>query len=337
MPFRICVIGCGALSSQAHGPACRRYAERHPEVELAACCDLDAARAASYRQAHGFQRHYGDYRAMLASERPDAVCLMVPVDKTCELSCAVMELGFPLLMEKPPGLNRDECLAMIAAADRSGVPNQVAFNRRYTPLVQELRARLAAQFQPTDIQNLRYDFFRINRRDADFATTAIHGIDTASFIAGSPYRRVRCRYQELPALGPTVANIFMDCDLVSGATVQITFCPVTGVVIERATVNLFDHTYFLNLPIWQAYDSPGRLLHLQRGACVEDLAGGTLEGADLMYVAAGFYGENASFFDDLRAGRRPQGDLRSGLQAVEIADCLRQRRPEYVATSLTAP
>lgn len=336
MSFRICVIGCGALSSRAHGPSCRRYAERHTGVELAACCDLDAARAASYRQANGFGRHYSDYRAMLAAEHPDAVCLMAPVDKTCELSCAILELGFPLLMEKPPGLNRDECLAMIAAAERSGVPNQVAFNRRYTPLVQELTTRLAAQFQPGDIQNLRYDFFRINRRDADFATTAIHGIDTARFIAGSPYRRVRCRYQDLPALGPRVANIFLDCDLDSGATVQINFCPVTGVIIERATVSLFDHTYFLNLPIWEAYDSPGRLQHLARGERVEDLDGGTLEGADEMYIASGFYGENASFFDDLRAGRRPSGDLRSGLQAVEIADCLRQRLPEYVAPALTA-
>jgi hypothetical protein len=68
-----------------------------------------------------------------------------------------------------------------------------------------------------------------------------------------------------------------------------------------------------------------------RGERVEDLDGGTLEGARDLYMASGFYGENASFFDDLRAGRRPCGDIRSGLQSVEIADCLRQRCPEYVA------
>ena len=331
MPFRICVIGCGSLSTSAHGPSCRRYAERHAEVELAACCDLDTAKAESYRAKFGFQRAYGDYRAMLSTERPDAVCLMAPVSRTCELSCAVLELGFPLLLEKPPGLNRAECLAMVAAADRANVPNQVSFNRRYTPLVRELKTRLETQFKPTDIQNLRYDFFRINRRDADFATTAIHGIDTVRFLAGAPYRRVRCRYQEFPALGPTVANLFLDCEMASGASAHINFCPVTGVLIERATVSLLDHTYFLNIPIWQAFDSPGRLQHLERGSLVEEVDGGTLEGAAEMYVASGFYGENASFFDDLRAGRRPAGDIRSGLQSVEIADCLRQRCPEYVA------
>ena len=35
MAFRICVIGCGSLSTSAHGPSCRRYADFHPDVELA--------------------------------------------------------------------------------------------------------------------------------------------------------------------------------------------------------------------------------------------------------------------------------------------------------------
>ncbi len=331
MAFRICVIGCGSLSTSAHGPSCRRYADRHPDVELAACCDLDAAKAERYRGSYGFGKAYSDFRAMLAAERPDAVCLMAPVSKTRELTCAVLEMGFPLIMEKPPGLNRAECQAMIDAAERAGVPNQVAFNRRYAPLVQALKTRLEASFRPEDIQDLRYDFFRINRRDADFATTAIHGIDTVRFLAGAPYRHIHFRYQAMPALGPTVANIYMECEMASGAMAHINFCPVTGVIIERATVSLFDHTFFLNVPIWQAYDCPGRLLHLEHGAVREDIDGGSLEGASEMYIASGFYGENASFFDDLRAGRRPRGDIRSGLQSVEIADCLRQRCPEYTA------
>lgn len=331
MAFRVCVIGCGSLSTSAHGPALRRYAGQHGEVVLAACCDLDPARAERYRAAFGFERGYTDFREMLRRERPDAVCLMAPVDRTCELSCAVLDMGFPLLMEKPPGLNRSECLAMIAAAEKAGVPNQVAFNRRYAPLVCGLKARLEAAFQPVDIQDIRYDFFRVNRRDADFATTAIHGIDTVRFLAGAPYRRVRFGYHELPALGPTVANLHMDCEMVSGATAHLHFCPVTGVIVERATVALFDHTFFVHIPIWKAFDSPGRLQHLVRGELVEDVDGGTIEGAEEMYMASGFYGENASFLDDLRAGRRPAGDIRSGLQSVEIADAIRQRLPVYEA------
>lgn len=330
MAFRICVIGCGALSTRAHGPSYRRYADRHADVELAACCDLDTERAEAYRIAFGFGRAYVDYRAMLDTERPDAVCLMAPVDKTCELSCAVMNMGFPLLMEKPPGLDREQCMQMIAAAEASGVANQVAFNRRYVPLVRHLKQDLDRRCPPEDIQYLRYDFFRINRRDQDFSTTAIHGIDTVRFLAGSPYRRIRCRYQELDHLGSGVANLYLDCEMASGAMAYLDFCPVTGVLIERATINAYDQTWFLEIPLWGAFDAPGRLRCVTQGTVTEEVDGGLLEGAEQMHIASGFYDENASFFDDLRAGRRPQGDIRSGLQSVEIAACLRSRRAEYV-------
>lgn len=330
MAFTLCIVGCGSLSNRAHGPSYRAYADEHADVVLAGCCDVDAARAEAYREAFGFARAYTDFREMLAAETPDAVCLMAPVQLTCELSCAIMDMGYPLLMEKPPGLDGNECRRMIAAAERSAVPNQVSFNRRYCPLIVELKQRLAS-FAPEDMHDIRYDFFRIGRKDADFSTTAIHGIDTVKFLAGSDYRRVRFTYREFPELGPTVANIFLEAEFASGATAHLNFCPVTGVLVERATVSLLDHTFFLNVPIWAAHDSPGRLLHLHRGEAIDDISGDAICDAEKMYVNSGFHGENAAFLDDLRAGRRPAGDIASGLQSVEIADCIRHRRQEYIA------
>jgi predicted dehydrogenase len=49
------------------------------------------------------------------------------------------------------------------------------------------------------------------------------------------------------------------------------------------------------------------------------------------FVSNGFYGENAHFFDCIRAGIRPTGDIASGLQAVEIAECIRKRKSSYYA------
>ena len=45
MAFKICAIGCGAMATTGHGPSFQRYAQEHPDVELAACCDLDAEKA----------------------------------------------------------------------------------------------------------------------------------------------------------------------------------------------------------------------------------------------------------------------------------------------------
>lgn len=78
--FKICCIGCGDVSTRGHGPALKRYRELNPGVELVACCDIDEKKAAGYQKKFGFARYYTDMSFMLENEKPDAVCLIVPVD-----------------------------------------------------------------------------------------------------------------------------------------------------------------------------------------------------------------------------------------------------------------
>ena len=329
MSFKICTIGCGGMATNYHGPSYARYAACHPNTELTACCDIDESRAVTFRERFGFARYYTDLASMLEVEKPDAVCLVVPEPLTCELACQILQRGHSLLMEKPPGRTVDEIDRIIAAADAGGGFTQVAFNRRYAPLVQMLKRLLTDRFLTSAIHHLCYDFTRIGRTDADFSLTAIHGIDAVRFLASSDYEWVRFHYQPFPDLGPTTANIFMDCTLASGATAHIVFCPVGGVVVERAAVHAQDHTFYLQIPVWNAFDSPGRLQALERGELKMDVAGTDLDGGCDEYVLSGFYDENASFFDAVREGRRPAGDLRDARQSVEIAQCLRERKAEY--------
>lgn len=132
MTFKICMIGCGLLANSHHGPAYVKYARDHASTELTACCDLIAQKAEDFSRRFGFQRWYTDPLRMLETEHPDAVCLVVPPAITCQLTCQILKMRFPLLVEKPPGLTVAETDQMIAAARASGTPNQVAFNRRYT-------------------------------------------------------------------------------------------------------------------------------------------------------------------------------------------------------------
>ena len=328
MGFKICIIGCGGIATGYHGPSFAQYAATHPDTDLAACCDVDEARAVCFSQRFGFARHYTDFRAMLQAERPDAVCLMVPEHLTCELGCEVLRLGYPTMMEKPPGRTVEEIDRLIAAAEAGGAPVQVAFNRRYLPLLRDLVRRRDAVLRPEQVQHIRYDLTRVGRADPDFSLTAIHGIDAVRYLAGADYARIRFHYQQLPALGATVANVFMDCAMTSGATAHLEFCPVAGVVVERAAVHAHDHTFFAHIPIWNAFDAPGMLQHLVRGALVAEVSGGALS-AGHGFEAGGFYAEDASFFDDLRHGRRPVCDLRSARQSVEVMQCMRERKDEY--------
>ena len=331
MSFRIGVVGCGSIATHYHGPAYVRYAATHDDVELAACCDLDEARARGFAARFGFGRPYSDLDAMLDHERPDAVCLLVKEHHTCEVACRILEKGYPLLTEKPPGRTVEEVDRMIAAANSTGVPTQVAFNRRFAPLARELRHLLDTRPEPGDVQHVRYEVVRVGRKDADFSLTAIHGIDAARFLAGSDYAAVRFHYQALPEHGPTVANLYMDCQFSSGATASLSFVPCAGVDVERGVVHAGDSTFFLDVPLWGAADGTGRLRHYRAGSLAYDVGGADLADGQTDYELMGFYAENASFFDDLRAGRRPTADLRSARQSVAVAEQMRLRRAEYVA------
>jgi len=331
MNFKICVVGCGNIANAVHGPAYKKYAATHEGIMLAACCDINEENAAAFQKRFGFERCYTNVDLMLSMEKPDAVCLISPAHVTSRLAVAILKQGYPFIMEKPPGRNREETFAIVNAAVKGGVPNRVAFNRRYMPLITELKNRLLEINHSEGIQNIRYDLFRVGRKDADFAETAIHGIDTVKFIADSDYKYVEFYYQELPDIGDGVVNIFMNCTFKSGATAQLNFCPVAGITIERVTVNLFDNTFFVELPVWGSVDSPGRLLCYEREKVKINIIGNTIcDGAD-MFETNGFYRENESFFDDIKAGKKPEGDISTALQSVEIADCIRQRKKAYTS------
>jgi hypothetical protein len=103
------------------------------------------------------------------------------------------------------------------------------------------------------------------------------------------------------------------------------------VLVERATVYAYDNTFFTNIAISQDRVFPASLQYYEKGRLKRELSGGEAAGGSGWFEMNGFYGENAAFFDDVRNGRRPEGDLRSGRQSVAIADCIRRRQQEYIA------
>jgi myo-inositol 2-dehydrogenase / D-chiro-inositol 1-dehydrogenase len=327
---KLCVIGCGEHAASSHGPSQALYAARHPGFERAGCCDLDAGRAAAYRERFGFTRSSSDAWTMLADERPDAVVVAVPEDATCAVASRVLEQGYPLLLEKPPGRTPEEVDRMALAAERGGggrpVAHQVAFNRRFAPVVRAARETVASLGAP--LRHLHYEMTRVDRRDPDFSTTAIHGIDAVRFLAGCDYVTVRFTYRERAELGPGVADIFLDAVMASGATAHLAFCPTAGVVVERATLHAAGHTFFLQIPMWGGVDSPGHFQHFEGGR-LRAQSSGAPEAEP--FVVGGFYGEYEAFLGDLAAGRTPSPSLRESRQSVAVAERIRHRESEFTA------
>jgi predicted dehydrogenase len=329
MAFKICVVCGGGSAFKMHGFSYQKYAKQVPDTVLAACCDIDGEKARNFKEKFGFLKSYTDYREMLKTEKPDAVCLNAPVWLTAELAIAILEAGYPLILEKPPGRNLEEVLAIKKAAEKGKIPHQVAFNRRFIPVLDALVKDLRSAYRPEDIQNISCEFFRVNRRDPDFATTAIHGIDTVRYAADSDYEEVNFFYQELPFAGKGVCNVTMECRFVSGATAQLRFCPMSGIRIERLTLNAGGDTFFALLPYLDSPDAPGKFLHYREDKLVKEVDGEDLSGSREIFETNGFYGEDAAFFDAIREGREPPGNIATCLQPVELEDCIRRRVRSY--------
>jgi len=324
MPLTICTVGCGYIARAMHGPSYLKYQAEHSGAVFAGCCDIDINKAESFKSQFNFCKAYDDMNEMIRKEKPDAVCLLSPVEMTASLAADVLGQGIPLLLEKPPGRTREEIALLIDIADKKNVPNRVAFNRRYAPLVIELKALLGAERAPNRIRSVQYDMYRVNRADEDFSTTAIHAIDAARFIAGSDYKRVNFTYRDYPDLGRNVADIYVTCEMQSGAIVNINICPVTGMIKEAAAVICRDKTYFLDL-LGNPLNPAGRFIAIEKNDITADISGDAEP-----FVREGFYNENKTFFNDIIAGRQPAGGVDTAFQSVVLAECVRERVCEYI-------
>ena len=121
----------------------------------------------------------------------------------------------------------------------------------------------------------------------------------------------------------------VDAVMTTGATAQLSFHPVAGVIVERATVNAEGHTLFLHLPVAGSSDIPGRLRHEKHGRLLAEQTG-PAEGPDAEpWVLAGFFGQYEAFFDALAARREPSPGLSESRQSVAVAACLRRRESVY--------
>jgi len=322
--FRICMIGCGGMAKTGHAPSVKKYAAETPDTVLAACCDVELCKATFFAQEFGFEHAYTDYHEMLAKEKPDVVLVLVPVKFTAMVAMDVMNAGYSVIMEKPPGMNVQETKAIHECAVRNNVHARVAFNRRYMPLVDALVKEIRACGK--SINHADCHFIRCARTEADFCTTAIHGIDTMKYIMSCDYRKAQFTYQDYLYQGNSICNYYIAAEFENGATANINFIRCGGCVVERLHVSAEDYSFFAELPVWSGMDSPGKITCSHLGEVYKTIIGDK----DTMYESSGFYDENASFFDMLRNGAEAFSDVETGIQSVEIADLLRNRVKEYV-------
>ena len=326
--IKLCMVGAGSFAHYAHGPSLRLIAGHNRTVELSGVADLDAGTAADFAEEFGFRHSYSDWRTMLDREMPDGVIVLTPVAKTSETGCRILEAGFPVMLEKPPGSNVHEIQNLIIAAKGSGKGAMVAYNRRYSPILKQLNRILKDECGEV-LEHVRCDFFRNERFDHDFSTTAIHGIDTLSFLAGGAYSSVDFHYQRLRR-ECEIYNIFLNAVFANNVSGLISFCPSTGAAFERFTLTTRHWTFIAETVIpGGGSDWPGRICVYKNGSLLRTEGYEASPYGDNELYLAGYLPENIAFIENLRNGFTFVCDLETTLDEICITNALRHHEDRW--------
>jgi predicted dehydrogenase len=180
MTLRAAVIGVGYL-----GKHHARILSAMPGVTLAAVVDTNRARAEAIAAEYG-TRSLTDYRTVIGAV--DLVTIAVPTERHSEIGVACLEAGIPALVEKPLARSLAEADALIAAAERRGVPLAVGHTERFNPAVATARPLLV---DPRFVEVHRLGTFPERSLDIDVVfDLMIHDLDVVLSIVDAPVEQI---------------------------------------------------------------------------------------------------------------------------------------------------
>jgi len=129
------IIGCGAVCEKKSGPA---FALCQGST-LRAVMRRTPGAARDYAERHGVPAWYETADALLADPEVNAVYIATPPGRHLEYALAACAAGKPCYIEKPMARDYAECLRMIRAFEKAGLPLFVAYYRRAQPHVLQMR------------------------------------------------------------------------------------------------------------------------------------------------------------------------------------------------------
>lgn len=132
--MRVGIVGLGAISP-LHIRAILKYGKK-----ITAICDVDPEKRRKVNAEFGLNaEEYGDYNALLASGKVDAVHVCTPHYLHAEIICMALGANIHVLCEKPLAINFEQLKAIEKAVNNSSATLGVCFQNRYNASVLYLK------------------------------------------------------------------------------------------------------------------------------------------------------------------------------------------------------
>ncbi len=133
--MRLGVIGAGSFATATLLPAIRSVTA----IERAAITSASGLSARAAADRFGFARAAADLPDMLADPTINWLAILTRHDQHAAQAIAALDAGKDVFVEKPLALNAESLAVVLAAQEKSGRRLMVGFNRRFAPMVRELR------------------------------------------------------------------------------------------------------------------------------------------------------------------------------------------------------
>ncbi len=211
-PLRIAVLGTGFMG-RAHSNAWLQVGHFFPITHkpvLQVCCGRQdsADKTKKFAETWGYQAVESDWKKVVARDDVDLIDICFPNHLHRDIVLAAAREGKMVVCEKPLAMNAAEGEEMVAAVEKAGVANMVAFNYRRVPAIALIRqlideGRIGRPYHYRATYNQDYTIspdvpqggralWRLDARVAGSGVTGdllAHSIDTAVWLNG-PIRRV---------------------------------------------------------------------------------------------------------------------------------------------------
>ena len=141
--YRIAIIGRSGKGDYGHG--LDKVWKEVPQAEIVAVADETPAGLKAAGERLKVKALYGDYRKMLAAERPDIVSVAPRwLDCHHDMVLACAEHGASIFLEKPMCRTLAEADAMVRTCEEKHVKLAIAHQTRYSPRVKVIRELINA-------------------------------------------------------------------------------------------------------------------------------------------------------------------------------------------------
>jgi predicted dehydrogenase len=204
-PLRIGLIGYGFMG-RAHANAIHQVGHFFKSVRrpvLQAVCGRNEGNLVEFAKAWQVKSCETDWRKLVARNDIDAIDICTPNDSHMEIALACVRHGTRILCETPLAMNGTQGEKMVAAVEKSKLPNLVWYNYRFLPAV-SLAKNIVAAGELGKVFHYRANFLQdwtisadvpqggtgLWRLDAAVAGSGVtgdllaHCIDTARWING---------------------------------------------------------------------------------------------------------------------------------------------------------